>query len=61
MVGVMIIMLIWVLFPFYWAFLNSIKKPAETFPADLDTVAAVSADAGALDFGAVYPRSAATR
>ncbi len=31
MIGVIIIMLIWVLFPFYWAFLNSIKKPAETF------------------------------
>ena len=30
-VGVIIIMMIWVLFPFYWAFLNSIKKPAETF------------------------------
>ena len=30
-IGVVIIMLIWVLFPFYWAFLNSIKKPAETF------------------------------
>jgi multiple sugar transport system permease protein len=29
--GVIVIMLIWVLFPFYWAFLNSIKKPAETF------------------------------
>ncbi len=26
-----IFMLLWVLFPFYWAFLNSIKKPAETF------------------------------
>ncbi|MBS1250988.1 MAG: Inner membrane ABC transporter permease protein YcjP [Anaerolineales bacterium] len=26
-----ICMLLWVLFPFYWAFLNSIKKPAETF------------------------------
>ncbi len=25
------IALFWVLFPFYWAFLNSIKKPAETF------------------------------
>lgn len=30
-VGVIVIMLIWVLFPFYWAFLNSIKRPAETF------------------------------
>jgi multiple sugar transport system permease protein len=30
-IGVIVIMLIWVLFPFYWAFLNSIKKPAETF------------------------------
>lgn len=25
------IALIWVLFPFYWAFLNSVKMPAETF------------------------------
>jgi len=32
-VGIMAIMLIWVLFPFYWAFLNSIKKPADTFSA----------------------------
>jgi multiple sugar transport system permease protein len=32
-VGLIIIMLIWVLFPFYWAFVNSIKKPAETFQA----------------------------
>ncbi len=31
--GLILIMLIWVLFPFYWAFLNSIKKPAETFQA----------------------------
>jgi len=30
-IGLIIIMLIWVLFPFYWAFLNSIKTPAETF------------------------------
>jgi multiple sugar transport system permease protein len=30
-IGIVIIMLVWVLFPFYWAFLNSIKKPAETF------------------------------
>ncbi len=30
-VGLLIIMLVWVLFPFYWAFLNSIKKPADTF------------------------------
>ena len=29
--GVVIIVVIWVLFPFYWAFLNSIKTPAETF------------------------------
>lgn len=29
--GLILIMLVWVLFPFYWAFLNSIKKPAETF------------------------------
>ena len=28
---VIVIALFWVLFPFYWAFLNSIKKPAETF------------------------------
>jgi multiple sugar transport system permease protein len=31
MVGLLVIMLIWVLFPFYWAFLNSIKHPADTF------------------------------
>lgn len=29
--GVMFVALIWVLFPFYWAFVNSIKKPADTF------------------------------
>ncbi|MEZ4558148.1 MAG: hypothetical protein R2851_03385 [Caldilineaceae bacterium] len=29
--GLIIIALIWVLFPFYWAFLNSIKKPSDTF------------------------------
>jgi len=29
--GLIVIMLLWVLFPFYWAFLNSIKKPADTF------------------------------
>jgi multiple sugar transport system permease protein len=29
--GVMIILLFWVLFPFYWALINSIKKPADTF------------------------------
>lgn len=29
--GVIVIMLIWVLFPFYWALVNSIKKPADTF------------------------------
>lgn len=29
--GVVLIMLIWVLFPFYWALVNSIKKPADTF------------------------------
>lgn len=29
--GLILIMLFWVLFPFYWALLNSIKKPAETF------------------------------
>jgi multiple sugar transport system permease protein len=26
-----VVMLLWVLFPFYWAFLNSIKKPEDTF------------------------------
>jgi multiple sugar transport system permease protein len=31
--GVMVIALVWVLFPFYWAFVNSIKKPADTFRA----------------------------
>ena len=30
-VGLLVIMLVWVLFPFYWAFLNSVKKPADTF------------------------------
>ena len=29
--GVIIIAVVWVLVPFYWAFLNSIKKPADTF------------------------------
>ncbi len=29
--GVIVIAMVWVLFPFYWAFLNSIKKPADTF------------------------------
>lgn len=29
--GVIFIMLLWVLFPFYWALVNSIKKPADTF------------------------------
>jgi multiple sugar transport system permease protein len=29
--GVLVIAVFWVLFPFYWAFLNSIKKPADTF------------------------------
>jgi multiple sugar transport system permease protein len=28
---VVIVALFWVAFPFYWAFINSIKKPAETF------------------------------
>ncbi|MBI1880452.1 MAG: carbohydrate ABC transporter permease, partial [Chloroflexi bacterium] len=28
---IVIIALFWVMFPFYWAFINSIKKPAETF------------------------------
>ncbi len=27
----LIIMMLWVLFPFYWAFLNSIKNPSDTF------------------------------
>jgi multiple sugar transport system permease protein len=30
-VGLLVVMLVWVLFPFYWAFLNSVKKPADTF------------------------------
>lgn len=30
---VTIVVLIWLLFPFYWAFLNSIKHPADTFGA----------------------------
>lgn len=29
--GMLVIAVVWVLFPFYWAFLNSIKKPADTF------------------------------
>lgn len=29
--GIILLMLLWVLFPFYWAFVNSIKKPADTF------------------------------
>ncbi|GIV75743.1 carbohydrate ABC transporter permease [Litorilinea aerophila] len=29
--AVLVIMVLWVLFPFYWAFLNSIKHPADTF------------------------------
>ena len=29
--GVMALVLLWVLFPFYWAFVNSIKQPADTF------------------------------
>ncbi len=29
--GIIIVALFWVIFPFYWAFLNSIKKPADTF------------------------------
>lgn len=28
---ILLLVLAWVLFPFYWAFLNSIKKPEETF------------------------------
>ena len=31
--GITVIALFWVLFPFYWAFLNSIKKPEDTFQA----------------------------
>lgn len=29
--GILIIVLLWVLFPFYWAMVNSIKRPADTF------------------------------
>lgn len=29
--GLLLVAIVWVLFPFYWAFLNSIKKPADTF------------------------------
>ncbi len=30
--GILVVVaLFWVVFPFYWAFINSIKKPAETF------------------------------
>lgn len=28
---IVIVALFWVMFPFYWAFINSIKKPSETF------------------------------
>lgn len=28
---IVVVALFWVTFPFYWAFINSIKKPAETF------------------------------
>lgn len=28
---IVVVALFWVAFPFYWAFINSIKKPAETF------------------------------
>lgn len=31
--GITLIALFWVLFPFYWAFLNSIKRPEDTFQA----------------------------
>lgn len=31
--GIMLIALIWVIFPFYWALVNSIKRPADTFRA----------------------------
>ena len=29
--GALVLAVIWVLFPFYWAFVNSIKHPADTF------------------------------
>ncbi len=31
--GITVVALFWVLFPFYWAFLNSIKRPEDTFQA----------------------------
>jgi multiple sugar transport system permease protein len=31
LIAVILLMLVWVLFPFYWAILNSIKAPADTF------------------------------
>lgn len=31
LLGVLLSALAWVVFPFYWAFLNSIKRPADTF------------------------------
>ncbi|MCL4828231.1 MAG: carbohydrate ABC transporter permease [Caldilinea sp.] len=31
--GIMLIALVWVIFPFYWALVNSIKRPADTFRA----------------------------
>jgi len=30
-VGVLVLILIWTLFPFYWAFINSIKDPADNY------------------------------
>jgi multiple sugar transport system permease protein len=30
-IGAIVVMLLWVLFPFYWAVLNSIKHPSDTF------------------------------
>ncbi|MCS6849501.1 MAG: carbohydrate ABC transporter permease [Anaerolineae bacterium] len=30
-VGLLIVAVAWVILPFYWAFLNSVKKPADTF------------------------------
>ena len=50
-----VIMLIWVLFPFYWAFLNSIKKPADTFQPTWIPFLQFQPTLGALDCRALRP------
>jgi len=34
-IGILVVAVAWVVLPFYWAFLNSIKKPADTFANSL--------------------------